>query len=312
MEEMSKKRILLTGGNGFIGRRICEECKNNGDDYLVIARNGQGETLGCKYAEADVLDKDAIRGVVSEYMPDVVIHLAGIAAPVGFDFSQLYQVNVLGTEYILDIMCDVLPKGSRFILTSTAGVYGNQAEKYLNEKLTPNPVNHYSFSKMIAEILTSHKSDYLETCIVRPFTVIGAGQSQRFFVPKLVKHFADRSDTIEVGNLDAVRDYVDVSYCAKIIYDLAKTEKIPGSILNICSGSEFSCRDVISMLETITGHHPVIKSTADFIRPNEIWRLVGDDSALKEFVNNRYACDKLETVLIEMLETESSITKENL
>ncbi|WP_026655845.1 NAD-dependent epimerase/dehydratase family protein [Butyrivibrio sp. AE3003] len=306
---MSKRKILITGGNGFIGRRICEECNKNGDDFLVVGKNDQNVPFPYKCISADILDKDSIRKIVSDYRPDAVIHLAGIAAPVNFDFSQLYQVNVLGTEYMLDVMSETLDEHTRFVVTSTAGVYGNQEEKFLNESLAPDPVNHYSFSKMITEVLTKHKSDYLDTCIVRPFTVVGAGQTPRFFVPKLVKMFAEENKEINVGNLEAVRDYVHVDYCAKVIYDIATSDSFPKGIMNICSGEEYSCSDVIDKLISLTGFHPNINSTTEFIRTNEIWRLVGDKTKLNEFVKGRYECKSLEDVLREMLENYSIAEK---
>ncbi|WP_026505235.1 NAD-dependent epimerase/dehydratase family protein [Butyrivibrio sp. NC3005] len=297
-----KKKIMITGGNGFIGTNVCKYCYKDGVDFLSIGKSGQSPIVFGHGIAIDILDKGKLVEVMKEYRPDVVIHLAGIATPVYSDFSQLYQVNVLGTEYLLEAMTEAeLPSSTRFIMTSSAGIYGNQKPKFLSEELQPDPVNHYSFSKMIAEKITSHKMNEFEICIVRPFTVVGPGQVNRFFVAKLVEHFANHAKEIQVGNLKAVRDYISVEFCARVIYELAITQEFPKGIMNICSSSEYSCEDVIHVLEDITGEHPEIKSTADNIRANEIWRLVGDSSKLATFINGKFECESFESVLQRML-----------
>lgn len=302
---MSKKniKVMITGGNGFIGTNICKCCLKDGVDFLSVGRHGQSPIEFGHGRSVDILDKERIKAVLKEYQPDVVVHLAGIATPVYSDFSQLYQVNVLGTEYTLDAMTEVgMPKSTRFIIASSAGIYGNQAPQFLYEELQPDPVNHYSYSKMIAEKITEHKKSEFETCIIRPFTVVGPGQVNRFFVAKLVEHFVNHAKEIHVGNLKAVRDYVAVEFCARVIYELAITDNFPGGVLNICSSTEYSCEDVIHLLEDLTGEHPDITSTTENIRPNEIWRLVGNNSRLRGFINGQFECESFESVLCRMLD----------
>lgn len=302
------KKIMITGGNGFIGTNICKCCLENEVDFLSIGRHGESSIVFGRGKSVDILDKNKIVEAMKEYKPDVVIHLAGIATPVYQDFSQLYQVNVLGTEYVLDAMTEAgLPSSTRFILTSSAGIYGNQEPMFLYEELQPDPVNHYSYSKMIAEKITEHKKKEYEICIVRPFTVVGPGQVNRFFVAKLVEHFANHAKEIHVGNLRAVRDYISVEFCARVIYQLAITENYPGGVLNICSSTEYSCEDVIHLLEDLTGEHPDIVSTSDNIRANEIWRLVGNNSRLRGFINGQIECESFESVLSRMLESTKQI-----
>lgn len=309
MSENTAKKVMITGGNGFIGTNVCKNCLQDGVEFLSIGKHGQSPIVFGRGKSVDILDKGKLVEVMKEYRPDVVIHLAGIATPVYSDFSQLYQVNVLGTEYVLDAMTEAgLSSSTRFIITSSAGIYGNQEPKFLYEELQPDPVNHYSFSKMIAEKITEHKSSDFETCIVRPFTVVGPGQVNRFFVAKLVEHFANHAKEIQVGNLGAVRDYIPVEFCARVIYELAVTDDFPGGVLNICSSTEYSCEDVIHILEDLTGEHPEIHSTSDNIRSNEIWRLVGNNSRLRGFINKKFDCESFESVLERMIDNVKATT----
>lgn len=294
------KKVLITGGNGFIGRHLCKECEAQGVDYLVTGKSAREDTAHTR--TADLLNAQEMEKVIREYMPDAIVHLAAIASPVHNDVAEVYRINVVGTENLLNAAAAVLPAGTSFVLTSTAGVYGNQQEATLHEGLPFNPVNHYSCSKMVTEILSRQYTDRLNIRIVRPFNIIGVGQSENFFIPKLVRRFADRCEEIQLGNLDAVRDYVSVDFCAKVLLDLAVNPETAPGIINVCTGIGHSCRQVIELLEKLTDHHPKIHSTSEFVRSNEVWSMVGDTARLNELVAGRYQTHSLEEILQEMLQ----------
>jgi nucleoside-diphosphate-sugar epimerase len=117
----------------------------------------------------------------------------------------------------------------------------------------------------------------------------------------LVKHFARRTPAIELGNMDSVRDYVNVEYCVSVIERLLDAET-PPQVLNICSGVPHSGQDVFRILSELTGHSPKILTTETFVRPNEVWRMVGCDKRLQAFMAGSGAAVKsLEAVLRELL-----------
>lgn len=295
------KKLLITGGNGFIGRYLCRECAKQGIDFLVPSQDGTCAQSGGTGFPADLLDLRSLERAMEVFRPDAVIHLAAIASPVHQNTAEVYNANVVGTENLLNAAKKYLPAGSRVILASTAGVYGNQPASRLSEDMPFNPVNHYSCSKMVMEFLSRQYADVLDISIIRPFNIIGPGQKENFFIPKLIKHFSQRAPEISLGNLKAVRDYVSVEFCAKTVLDLAVSLEPAPPVLNICSGTGHSCEDVVHILEELTGHRPKIHSTADLSRPNEIWRLVGDPTRLKCVIDGKYSIDPLEEILIEML-----------
>lgn len=292
------KKVLISGGSGFIGRYMCKECENQGIDYLATYNSAPADREhACK---VNLLDYEELKKALAAEKPDTVIHLAAIASTVHNDIAELYRVNVGGTENLLKAMAETVP-GARLMLTSTAGVYGNQNIPYLHEDLPYNPVNHYSCSKMITEIWSRQYADQLNITIVRPFNIIGYGQNENFFVPKLVKNFASHAEEIRLGNLDAVRDYVSVDFCARVFIKLASmTENVP-PVVNICTGIGHSCRQVIELLEELTGEEPNIVSTASYSRSNEVWRLVGDNTRLNSVLNNEFSSSSLRDVLENML-----------
>lgn len=294
-------KILITGGTGFIGRHLCHECDQQGIKYADLKTLKESRIQEVAYS-ADIRDRKSLEYAIREYQPDAIIHLAAIASPVHNNITEIYDVNVKGTENLLEAARANMKQRGRLVLVSTAGIYGNQASEVLTEDLPYNPMNHYSFSKMVTEILSKQYVNDLDIHIVRPFNIVGTGQNSQFLIPKLVEHFARKEPQIKLGNLDAVRDYVSVEFCAQVMLKLALSKKSLPDIVNICSGVGHSCRQVIALLEEMTGHQPEILSTTEFSRRNEVWSLVGSTDQLY-LVTDGVKTEPFRSVLETMLES---------
>ncbi len=298
------KKILITGIDGFFGRHLQRELELRKQSYLGIVLKQYSEPGKEKQIEADITNYATVLQIIKEYQPDVIIHLAAIASVTYNNTPELYRVNVCGAENILLAARQVCKRGSRMIMISSAGVYGIQKEQFLSEQLKFNPVNHYSYTKMVMEIICRQYADYFDIKIVRPFTVVGKGQSSSFFVSKLVNSFVERKPEIELGNIESVRDYTDVELCACTLAELACREYVEENVLNICTGVETTGNDVIEMLKQLTGFEPKIHISSKYIRENEIWRLVGDNRGLKKFLGQKYRYKNIMQILEEMLEQD--------
>ncbi|MDR1555026.1 MAG: GDP-mannose 4,6-dehydratase [Campylobacteraceae bacterium] len=301
---MKKNKVLITGANGFIGSRLVQRLLAN--EFEILALTYGDNQPEYPHTIVSLNNRAELERIFAEYRPSVVVHLAAIAFAVYANPAEVYNVNVCGTENLLAAAKKFTP-GSRVILTSTAGVYGNQAYEVYNETLPFNPANHYSYSKMITEFISRFYQDVLDVSIVRPFNIIGSGQNVKFIVPKLVKHYAECTPSIELGNMDSVRDYVDVDYCISVIEQLIAADSVP-DILNICTGIPHSGMDLLRILSELTGHYPEIIIKDTFVRNNEVWRMVGCNKRLEKFMNGRGAvAKKLEEVLKDMLATIKNV-----
>lgn len=294
------KKILITGANGFIGQYLCRECDSKGVDFLPLCNGRNYPDFNNRAREFDLENYDQLVQYMQDYRPDTIVHLAAIASPVYGDVTTIYRVNTVGSENLLKAAA-TLDYRCKVILISTAGVYGNQENPLLTEDLPFNPMNHYSCSKMVMEVLSRQYRKKLDIHIVRPFNIVGSGQTQAFLMPKLVTHFVQKAPQIKMGNLDAVRDYVSVDFCISVILDMAMAEEPIPEIVNICTGNGYSCRQVIDLLEEMTGHHPEVVSVPEFIRDNEIWSMVGDVTNLNSVVKGRYQSKSLRQMLDKML-----------
>ena len=299
---MGKKRVLITGASGFIGQFVLKEMLKNEDiDFFAIDTRKIPNISTEKQELVSLLDKEKLMEIIKRYKPNIIIHLAAIALVTHDNVGEIYNVNVQGTENLLEVTQEYCDKGTRVILASTAGVYGNQKVEKYKEDLPYNPANNYSYSKMITEYLGKRYKADLEIVTIRPFNIIGVGQSENFLIPKLVEHFANRKEKLSVGNISSFRDYVDVEYCAEVIMELVLREKIDFDILNICSGIPTSGEMILQLLQEMTSFKPEIEISKNFVRKNEVWRMIGDTTRLSEFMNGKKS-QSVKDILLKMLD----------
>lgn len=286
-------KILLTGATGFLGKALQKGLVKSGIDVqTLIQANGD---------RVDLTSMDAVRVAMAGREFDVLVHLAGYAFVQRSNPVEFYRVNVLGTENLIEAMLEFGQGQAGVLCTSTAGVYGQQAASQLHEDLVPQPLNHYSISKYGMEQLLRKYSGDRQITVVRPFNIIGSGQSPLFLVPKLVNHFARRSALIDIGNLEPIRDYVAVEDFVEIMVSLA-TRPLRNSTINIGTGQGYSVRDVIDRLASLSGHLPELRQVHQHVRKDDISRLVADPSHLRSSVEFVREFTPLEQVLANLLE----------
>lgn len=215
--------------------------------------------------------------------PDAVVHLAAIAFVGHSEASAFYDVNVVGTANLLDALLTIGDCPKSVLLASSANVYGNTDASPITELQTPAPVNHYAMSKLAMEYMARNYLDRLPITFARPFNYTGAGQSESFVIPKLISHFKQKAEVIELGNLDVEREFNDVRMiCASYLSLLEKGA--PGECYNICSGTPVKLREVIKLLEELTGRMLEVRVNPAFVRAREVHRLCGSPAKLEALI----------------------------
>ena len=267
---------LVTGAGGFTGRFVRDALDRVG--YEVVGWTHADGARDGGLAQVDLLDARAVRDAVADARPEVVVHLAAIAFVAHGNADDLYRVNLIGTRHLLEAIDASGSTPRNIILASSANIYGN-AEGRLGEDTPPSPQNDYAVSKLAMEYMARLWFDRLPITLVRPFNYTGVGQPEWFLIPKIVKHFHQRADVIELGNLDVWREFNDVR---DVVDAYARLAARPGNgeVFNVCSGVEHSLRDVLAAMEAISGHAPVVRVNPAFVRPNEVVRLRGDNARL--------------------------------
>jgi nucleoside-diphosphate-sugar epimerase len=269
------KTALLTGAGGFTGRYLEPALEQRG--YRVIRLDPAG------LAPCDLTDRAAVERTVLQANPDVVVHLAAIAFVAHNDADDFYRVNVVGTLNLLQALAKLEALPSRVIIASSANVYGAPDVEVLDESLCPAPVSHYACSKLAMEHMVRPWFERLPIVITRPFNYTGPGQADHFLIPKIVKHFRERAPFIELGNLYVSRDYSDVEDVVGAYVALLESD-VRSEVVNICSGRTLALLDIIAMMKDISGHDIDVRVNPDFVRENEVPRLVGSGERLRSLV----------------------------
>lgn len=261
-------KVLVTGANGFTGRYLCAH---------LTAQGHQPIPLGVNLLNREALIKEVVDGA-----PDAIVHLAAISFVPNSTGEAVYATNVIGTENLLQaaLACDVKPE--RVILASSSHVYGQNPTP--KETDCPAPINHYGISKLAMEHLAHTYSDRLHIVITRPFTYTGVGQPNHYLLPKLVRHFRDRSPTIELGNIALLRDFSDVRWIAQA-YEALLTQSLMHSTYNLCSGASESLEMLIEHLSVVSKHQIRVVQNPAFMRAQDILNQKGCSERLVTEVN---------------------------
>lgn len=283
LNAMSKPRALITGVKGFTGQYVAAELQAHGWD--VWGMGSQPDTSDPNYRCVDLLDVEGLHGVVADVQPDAVVHLAAIAFVGHGDVDAFYRVNLLGTRNLLAALAGAQHKPRCVLLASSANVYGNATGGVLTEETLPNPANDYAVSKLAMEFMARLWMDKLPLVVARPFNYTGVGQSTDFLLPKMAAHFRGRAESIQLGNLDVWRDFSDVRAVAQAYRRLLQVCPA-GATVNVCSGRTHSLREVLHMMERISGHTLDVHVNPAFVRANEVRSLSGNPDKLRGLIGD--------------------------
>lgn len=289
-------KILLTGADGFTGVH-----------FTRAAQAAQHEVVPLR---ADLTNEAALQAEVAAVQPEWVVHLAGIAFVGHADDAALYAVNTVGTATLLGALAALPVRPSKVLVASSANVYGNCKHSPIAEDAPLAPANHYAASKMAMEAMARTYADRLPLVIARPFNYTGVGQSLSFLIPKLVSHFASRSSLVELGNLAVMREFNHVALVCSAYLTLLAAED-DGHTYNICSGKMYSLREVLALLNELTGHHLRVQVNPALVRQNEVLQLCGAPGKLQAL--QRYSAvqpqvPSLADTLSEMLDAMDATT----
>ncbi len=271
-------KAFVTGGSGFVGGHLLSHLSDNGD-----------KILSPKPSDMDIRDYQSVKDVISDFQPDVIYHLAGIAFVPDCEenFANALSVNVLGTENVLKAARELAPE-SKFILISSGDLYGKVALENLPSKETdqPIPANNYSLSKIFAEKMAERAAAIYgqKTVIMRPFNHIGPWQSSRFAISSFAQQLAvmkrdKKTSPLKVGNLSAKRDLTDVRDIVRG-YRLAALKG--NGIYNLCSGISVTIREALDKLIEISGLDVKVEIDESRLRPIEIEEVRGSNKKAQQ------------------------------
>ncbi len=225
-----KKKILITGGCGYIGTNLVDYLLSKSFSILVIDTQWFGNTLrkkkNLKIIKMNINDIEKIN--MSKFF--AVIHLANIAndPAAELDSRLTWEVNVLFTEKL--IRQAIKYKVKKFLYASSGSVYGIKKERKVTEELNLVPLSDYNKSKMIAERVIKSYSTKIKTYCIRPATVCGFSKNMRFDVAVnmfIYQAFIKKKVTVLGGS--QIRPNIHIMDLCRVFYFFLKNDFNPGN-----------------------------------------------------------------------------------
>ncbi|MDR2446407.1 MAG: GDP-mannose 4,6-dehydratase [Treponema sp.] len=271
-------KALIVGAAGFVGGYLIEELSAH-CGWEVAATKLPGERVSCDNCEAfdvDILDEEALSGVMARAKPGIVYHLAAQSS-VALSWEKpalTVEVNIKGSVNLLEAARN-RGGGARIVLIGSGEEYGNVREEDcpIKETLEANPQNVYAVTKSAQNQLGRlYAASYgMDVVMARSFNHIGVGQPARFVAADLCKQVAEiaagkREGAINVGNIDVRRDFTDVRDVVRA-YRLLGEKGKSGETYNVGSGKAVAIREIVETLIKISGREIEIKVDEKRLRP---------------------------------------------
>jgi len=289
---MTKKNVLVTGADGFIGSHLVELLVANGYQVRALAQYnsfnhwGWLEDIKClsdvEVITGDIRDPHFCRHITKNI--DIVFHLAAlIAIPYSYVAPESYvSTNVSGTLNICQASID--NNVSRVIHTSTSEVYGTAQYVPIDENHPLQAQSPYSASKIGADAMAmSYFNAFdLPLTIARPFNTYGPRQSARAVIPTIITQIANGEKSIKLGDVTPTRDFNFVEDTCRGFLLLANSSKTIGETVNIGSNFEISVGDTLNIIKELMQSDVEFIVDEQRIRPDksEVFRLWCDNSKI--------------------------------
>ncbi len=297
--DLSGRRVLVTGSDGFIGSHLTETLLDHGCDvrafvyYNSFNSWGWLDTLPAERRTAldifagDVRDPNGVREACKGV--DVVFHLAAlIGIPFSYHSPDSYvDTNVKGTLNVLQAARDL--EIERVVVTSTSEVYGTARHVPITEGHPLQGQSPYSASKIGADKMAESFFRSFSTPVVtaRPFNTYGPRQSARAVIPTIAAQLLSGRTRVELGSLSPTRDLTYVTDTAAGFLALASCDDAVGREVNMGSGREISIGDLAALIAEVAGTDIEIVSAEERHRPekSEVERLLADTTLMRSLTD---------------------------
>ncbi|MBE0467163.1 MAG: GDP-mannose 4,6-dehydratase [Candidatus Desulforudis sp.] len=269
------RRIVVTGGAGFIGSHLVDRLLAGGHQVLCVDDFNDFYNPGVKWANidphrdnprfllapADIRDRETIRPFIISYHPDIIVHLAARAGvrPSLTDPFLYHEVNTTGTLHLLDAA--VAARVKKFVFGSSSSVYGiNEKVPFSEEDPLLTPISPYAATKLAGEALC-HSFAHLHrmpTVTLRFFTVYGPRQRPDLAIHKFARLILGGRPVPVFGDGTTRRDYTYIDDIIAGTLAAIDYESDPYEVFNLGNSRTVELRELIRLLEEVLGENALV------------------------------------------------------
>ncbi|HEY0976831.1 MAG TPA: NAD(P)-dependent oxidoreductase [Flavobacteriales bacterium] len=282
------KKVLITGGAGFIGSALSARLQQEGHDVCVLddlsfGRRALAGVPDARFFQVDIRDRATTLRVMQEVAPQQVLHLAAIhfIPYCNQHPAEAADININGTIHVLDA-AQAVGSVQQVFVASTAAVYPI-SDRAVNEQDATGPLDIYGTTKLATEKLASefHLRTRIPVIIGRFFNAFGPNETNPHLFPEIQRQVLEGARTLRLGNLDPKRDYIHTEDMGRAIQALLAAGITGCEVFNIGRGIEYSVREVVQAFERQLGEPLHIEVDPARVRKVERMHLLADVSKLK-------------------------------
>jgi len=288
---LAGKKVLVTGGAGFIGSEVVRQLVDQRVDVTVLDNfsSGKREYLESfdklRVINGDICDDEAVSNALNDQ--DSVVHLAALPfiPDCYYHPEEFFKVNAVGTVKLMQesIRSETV---ERFVHVSSSEVYGTARYVPMDEEHPTLPHSTYAVSKLAADraVFAMHKEHGFPAVIIRPFNSYGPNVTQPYIVPEIALQLLSSNNSVKLGNVESKRDFTFVEDTARgIVMALTGKEAI-GETINLGSGQDVKIRDLAFLMAKLSSRRVKIRRDPSRFRPHDVERLLCDYTKAKKIL----------------------------
>lgn len=286
-----KLKILVTGATGFVGSHLVPGLIERGHNVFTLERyvTGRyvlGKRANVKTVFGDLKEYFAIKHMIHDVQPDVVIHLAAIS-PVSYSYDhphEVIQTNLLGTVNLAEACLREVPHFKHFLFASTSETYGN-GPCPKTEEMQQNPNSPYAVSKLACEKYLLYMLDAygFPITILRNFNTYGRRDNTHFVVERTIVQML-QGEAVRLGDSTPIRDFEYIDDHVNSYLTCLNNPKAKGEVFNFCTLRGTSIKQLVNLISELTNFKGEVFWDTIPTRPLDIRELVGDYSKAKRIL----------------------------
>ena len=275
------RRILVTGGAGFIGSEVTLQLIKLGANVTVLDNFSSGKrkylpkSNKLKIVKGDIRKKELVRRIIKDH--EGVIHLAALPfIPDSFFYpGEFFDVNTNGT---VNMLWNAIKTKTveTFVHISTSEVYGSAQFVPMDENHPTTPHSTYAVSKLAGDraVFTLHKENGFPAVVIRPFNSYGPRFTEPYIIPEIINQIIRGTKELTLGNIHSSRDFTFVEDTANSMIKALQEKKAVGEIINVGSGNEIQIKNLASKITKLSKRKIKIRYDESRERPYDVNRLV--------------------------------------